>query len=297
MLREYLAKSDETHIRSDTKAHDPINELKATIGPLSGRNAKFCTDPCLRRYLKARSWNVAKAKHMFEESLKWRSTYKPEEIRWNEVAHEGETGKAYRANFMDREGRTVLVLRPGKQNTKSHDNQLRHLVYLIENAILNLPEGQEQTVWLIDFTGWSLSNSVPIKTARETANILQNQYPERLSSAFLYNPPRVFEAFWKVVKLFLDPVTFQKVTFIYPKKEETMELMRKNFDVDTLPMEFGGKNKIEYNHEDYSALMNKDETKSTAIMRELEEKLTLTTNEKCPLEAASETPLVLTQAS
>lgn len=33
----------------------------------------------------------------------------------HEVAHEGETGKAYRANFYDRLGRTVLISRPGMQ--------------------------------------------------------------------------------------------------------------------------------------------------------------------------------------
>ena len=78
------------------------------------------------------------------------------------------------------------------------ENQIRHLVYTLENAMLNLPPGQEQTAWLIDFTGWSLTNSVPVKLARETIHILQNHYPERLAIAFLYNPPRVFEAFWKV---------------------------------------------------------------------------------------------------
>ena len=84
------------------------------------------------------------------------------------------------------------------QNTTALDNQVRHLVYLLENAILNLPEDQEQMVWLIDFTGMTFSNSVPIKTARDTINILQNHYPERLFLAFLYSPPRIFEAFWKV---------------------------------------------------------------------------------------------------
>lgn len=84
------------------------------------------------------------------------------------------------------------------QNTSSHGNQLRHLVYLLENAILNLPDDQEQMMWLIDFSGWSITNSVPVKTARETVNILQSHYPERLGAAFLYNPPRIFEAFWKV---------------------------------------------------------------------------------------------------
>ncbi|XP_056691807.1 uncharacterized protein [Spinacia oleracea] len=61
----------------------------------------------------------------------------------HEVAHEGETGKVSRANFRDREGRTVLIMRPRKQNTTSGEGNVRHLVYLLENAILNLPEGQE----------------------------------------------------------------------------------------------------------------------------------------------------------
>ncbi|XP_034921061.2 uncharacterized protein [Populus alba] len=165
---------------------------------VSGHSLQFCTDACFRRYLDARNWNVDKAKKMLEETIKWRSTYKPEEICWNEVAVEGETGKIYRANFHDRQGRTVLILRPGMQNTKSIDNQMRHLTYLIENAILNLPESQEQMAWLIDFTGLSINNTPPIKSARDTVNILQNHYPERLAVAFLYNPPRIFEAFWKV---------------------------------------------------------------------------------------------------
>ena len=59
-----------------------ISELKAAIGPLSGRSLQFCTDACFRRYSEARNWNLDKAKKMLEETLKWRSTYKPEEIRW-----------------------------------------------------------------------------------------------------------------------------------------------------------------------------------------------------------------------
>jgi hypothetical protein len=36
----------------------------------------------LARYLEARNWNVAKARKMLEESLKWRAAYRPEDIRW-----------------------------------------------------------------------------------------------------------------------------------------------------------------------------------------------------------------------
>ncbi|CAA0813333.1 Sec14p-like phosphatidylinositol transfer family protein [Striga hermonthica] len=242
-----------------------LNELRASLGPLSGRSLQYCTDACLKRYLEARNWNVDKSKKMLEETLRWRSSFKPEEIRWHEVASEGETGKVYRANFHDRQGRSVLILRPGMQNTTSLDNQMKHLVYLIENAILNLPEGQEQMSWLIDFTGWSISNNVPIKSARDTVNILQNHYPERLAIAFLYNPPRIFEAFWKVVKYFLDPKTFQKVKFVYPKKEDSVELMKLYFDVDNLPTEFGGKATLQYDHVEFSRQMALDDVKSAKL--------------------------------
>ncbi|XP_057469715.1 phosphatidylinositol transfer protein PDR16 [Actinidia eriantha] len=249
----------------ELKAESKVNELKAALGPLSGRSLKYCTDECLKRYLDARNGNVGKSKKMLEATLTWRSTYKPDEIHWKEVAVEGETGKAFRANFHDRHGRTVLILRPGLQNTTSIDNQIRHLVYLMENAILNLPEGQEQMAWLIDFTGWSLSTSVPIKSARETINILQNHYPERLAVAFLYSPPRIFEAFWKIVKIFLDPKTFQKVKFVYPMNKESVELMRSYFDVDNLPTEFGGKATLKYDHDEFSRLMMEDDEKTSTF--------------------------------
>ncbi|KAK4599743.1 hypothetical protein RGQ29_009685 [Quercus rubra] len=272
-----------------------VNELKDAIGPQSGRSLQFCTNACFRRYLEARNWNVEKSKKMLEETLKWRSTFKPEEIRWNEVAIEGETGKIYRANFHDRNGRSVLILRPGMQNTTSLDNQMRHLVYLLENAILNLPEGQEQMSWLIDFTGWSITNNVPIKSARETINILQNHYPERLAIAFLYNPPRIFEAFWKIVKYFLDAKTFQKVKFVYPKNKDSVELMRTYFDEQNLPKEFGGKALLNYDYEEFSKMMTQDDVKSAALWG-LDVKLQQAGNGYSGAEVAPE-PVCLTPAA
>ncbi|KAH9605636.1 hypothetical protein KSS87_021612 [Heliosperma pusillum] len=209
-----------------------VKELKVALAQLSGRDTKYCTEGCLRRYLDARSWNVEKAKKMLEETLKWRASYKPEEIRWNTTSPEG---------------------------------NIRHLVYMLENAILNLPESQEQMCWLIDYTGFSMSTNVSVRTARDIINILQNHYPERLGVAFLYNPPRIFQAFWKVVKYFLDPKTFQKVKFVYPNDKESVELMTIYFDVENLPKEFGGNATLEYDHEEFSRLMTEDDAKSSKL--------------------------------
>ncbi|GMH06316.1 hypothetical protein Nepgr_008156 [Nepenthes gracilis] len=259
----FQRKNSQNHNESGPLLQDAkVKELRIALGPLAGRSLKYCTDACLRRYLEARNWNVGKAKKMLEETLKWRATYKPEEIRWHEVAHEGETGKVFRANFHDHLGRPVLIMRPGKQNTRSGEGNIRHLVYMLENAILNLVEGQEQMSWLIDFTGWSLSTSPPIKTTRDIINILQNHYPERLATAFLYNPPRIFETFWKAVKYFLDQKTSQKVKFVYPNDKDSGELMRSYFDVENLPSEFGGNATLKYDHVEFSRLMAGDDIKA-----------------------------------
>lgn len=162
-------------------------------------------------------------------------------------------------------------MRPAMQNTNSPEGNVRHLVYLIENGILNLREGQEQMSWLIDFTGFSLNTNVSVKTARECINILQNHYPERLAVAFLYNPPRIFQAFWKAVKYFLDAKTFQKVKFVYPKGKESVELMKTFFDVENLPVEFGGQTTLKYDHEEFSRMMAQDDVK-TAKLWGLDEK-------------------------
>ncbi|KAG8062521.1 hypothetical protein GUJ93_ZPchr0003g17685 [Zizania palustris] len=258
-------KKHASHFNSDDAEQQKakISELRSALGPLSSSGDKYCSEACFRRYLEARNWNVDKSRKMLEESLKWRMTYKPEDIRWPEISLEAETGKMYRAGFVDREGRTVVIMRPAKQNTSSHEEQIRFLVYVLENAILSLPEEQEKMVWLIDFTGWTLANATPVKTARESANILQNHYPERLAVAILFNPPKVFEAFWKVVKHFLDPRSIQKINFVYLKNDESMKIMHKYIDPEVLPIEFGGKNNVVYNHEEYSRLMTNDDNKMT----------------------------------
>ncbi|CAA7035782.1 unnamed protein product [Microthlaspi erraticum] len=258
-------------LEDDSQQDHKVSELKSAIGPVSGHSLVFCSDATLRRYLDARSWNVEKAKKMIEETLKWRSTYKPQEIRWQQVAHEGETGKISRATFHDRQGRIVLIMRPAMQNSTSAEGNIQHLVYLLENAILNLPKGQEQMVWLVDFTGWSMAASVPLKTTREIVYILQNHYPERLGMAFLYNPPRLFQAGYRAIKYFLDPKTAHKVNFVYPKDKKSDELMSSYFDIENLPKEFGGEATLEYDHEDFSRQMFEDDVK-TAKLWGLEEK-------------------------
>ncbi|KAI4994172.1 hypothetical protein ZWY2020_029220 [Hordeum vulgare] len=184
-----------SHFNSDDseQRQAKINELRATLGPMSARGEKYCSEACLARYLKARNWNVDKSRKMLEKCLKWRAVSRPEDIRWPDISVEAETGKMYTATFADREGRAVVIMRPAKQGSCG----ILYIPWRMQFSACLRAEGLDKMVWLIDFTGWTLANATPIKTARDSANILQNHYPERLSVAFLFNPPKVFEAFFK----------------------------------------------------------------------------------------------------
>ena len=87
---------------------------------------RFANDACLCRYLRARSWNLKKALKMFSATARWRAKTRPERIKWRDVQAEGATGKQYLAGT-DKEGRNVLVMRPGRENTKEHAGNIRFL--------------------------------------------------------------------------------------------------------------------------------------------------------------------------
>ncbi|CAM8938429.1 unnamed protein product [Rhodiola kirilowii] len=257
--------SHEEPTSDDGQSETKVKELREALGPLTGNDILFCTDSCLRRYLVARNWNLEKAKTMLEETLKWRAAFKPEKIYWCDVAKQGENGKLFRANFHDKYGRSVLIIRPGKETQKNLESQDKFLVYNLENAIFNLPQSQEQIMCLVDFTGFSMLR-VSIKHARDCLYILQNHYPERMAMSFLYNPPWIFDTFFKMIKYFIDPITFQKIKFVYPKHGESADIMKAYFDEENLPTEFGGKATLSFDYQEFSKIMTQDDLKRDACL-------------------------------
>ncbi|RWR75854.1 random slug protein 5 isoform X4 [Cinnamomum micranthum f. kanehirae] len=229
MLARKFRPSNVERSLSLEEQQEKINEVRKLIGPLSNKLPNFCSDASILRYLKARNWNTKKAN----------------------IAHEAETGKVYKPNYLDKYGRT---------NTSSTKGQIKYLVYCLENAISNSASNQEQMVWLIDFQGWNMS-SISVKVTRETAHVLQNYYPERLGLAILYNPPKIFESFWTIVKPFIEPKTFKKVKFVYSDNSESQKIMEDLFYMDKLELVFGGRNSVGFDFKLYEEKMREDDRK------------------------------------
>lgn len=76
-----------------------------------------------------------------------------------------------------------------------------------------MPKGVEEWIWVSDFHGFGFADLNP-SMARLFVDLLGTHYPERLGAYFLVDTPIIFQALWKVVKPWLDPVTAGKLVFV-----------------------------------------------------------------------------------
>ncbi|CAL4892693.1 unnamed protein product [Urochloa decumbens] len=174
-----------------------INEVRELLGDLRTEMPVFLSDATIRRFLRARNWSTVQATKTLKEAVKWRRQYKPEMIRWEDLAQrENEVKRAYIPDYLDKNGRTVFVALPAVKSLTSGKEQVKQLVYNLENFTMSSESAQDNVVWVVDFRGWKLS-STPLAETRQSLNIIQNYYPGLVAVAILCNPPKIFESFWK----------------------------------------------------------------------------------------------------
>jgi len=189
------------------------------------------------RYMRAAKWKFEDAKKRIEKTMEWRREFKPDLIPPEEVRIESETGKIILTGF-DKDGRPILYMRPGLENTQTSPRQLRHLVWCLERAKDLMPPGQESLVIIVDYKTTTLRTNPSISVARKVLNILQQHYVETLGRAIVVNLPPLLSFFYKGISPFLDPVTRDKMRF----NPDLLELIPK----EHLDADFGGDYQYEF---------------------------------------------------
>lgn len=224
--------------------------LKALHGDAASdaylRDAVFCSDACLVRYLRSvKHGSVDAALARLKHTLEWRASYKPYEITPKDVEPEAVTGKLYVDGF-DAHGRPVVYMLPFRENSTDWDRMVRHLVFNLEMAIRLLPEtGDGKVCLLIDYS--SFKNNVPMGVSKRVLDILQNHYVERLGVAMMHDAPAMLSVFWKIISPFLDPVTKGKIHFT----KKGQPFIKETVPSELLEQRYGGDNTFDYKHEDY----------------------------------------------
>ncbi|KAM3331823.1 hypothetical protein ACQJBY_027615 [Aegilops geniculata] len=212
------------------------------------------------RFLKARKFDIEKAKHMWSEMLRWRNEYGVDNIEEFDYTELNEVKKYYPQFYhgVDKEGRPVYVELVGKVDANklvkvtTLDRYIKYHVKEFERSFqMRFPACSiaakrhiDSSTTILDVQGVGLKNFS--KDARELIMRLQkidnDNYPETLCRLYIINAGQGFKMLWGTIKSFLDPQTASKIHVLGSKyQNKLLEII----DESELPDFLGGKCRCE----------------------------------------------------
>jgi len=225
-----------------------VEKLRSMVDDIEGvteESKQWCDDACLCRFLRARNYDIAKSFEMLKNTIIWRQENRPDLIKYDEVNHAGSTGDLYISAGRDRQGRVIIYMRPGKSDDtpEIRAQYVRYMAWIMETGCRlcdTKHTALEKMTWIVDFQGCRIQGGIEenVRMSKDTINVMQNMYPERLGMGFILHPPMAFWVLWKLVSVVLDPVTKRKIQFIRKKKD--FNLLTQYIPPDQLEEIYGG---------------------------------------------------------
>lgn len=213
-------------------------------------------DPMLLRYLRARKFDVPKAKAMLLAAEQWRRDMKVDDIVQSFVFTEKEQVDQYYPQYyhkMDKDGRPVYIERLGKLNVPAlygittKERLLQRLILEYERFLTDrLPACSaavghpvETVCTILDLKGVSLSSFYQVRDyVNEASKIGQDRYPECMGKFYIINAPWGFSAVWSLIKPWLDEVTVSKIEILGSSYQQKL---LQDIRAEDLPADLGGK--------------------------------------------------------
>lgn len=147
----------------------------------------------------------------------------------------------------------LFCIRPGREPAQSTKAAQEYTLYTMEKAILSIDKsrGKDQLVFLVDFTGFSITQVPSMDLSKEVVGILNDHYTDILAKAYMLDAPSYFDAVWKFVKVMLHPLTASKVEFIQTSNKKELAKLMEQIPAEFLEENLGGACTVGYDHEKY----------------------------------------------
>ncbi|XP_029015489.1 SEC14-like protein 1 isoform X2 [Betta splendens] len=187
---------------------------------------KIPKDQHVLRFLRARDFNLDKARELLCQSLTWRKQHQVDFLldTWERphLLQEYYTGGWH---HHDREGRPLYVLRLGQMDTKGlvralgEEALVRQMLSVNEEGLRRCEEntrvfGRPISCWtcLVDLDGLNMRHlwRPGIKALLRIIEVVEANYPETLGRLLILRAPRVFPVLWTLVSPLIDENTRKK---------------------------------------------------------------------------------------
>uniref|UniRef100_A0A8C5MVV4 SEC14 like lipid binding 1 n=1 Tax=Leptobrachium leishanense TaxID=445787 RepID=A0A8C5MVV4_9ANUR len=187
---------------------------------------KIPKDEHILRFLRARDFNIDKAREIMCQSLTWRKQHQVDYLlsTWDppQVLQDYYTGGWH---HHDKDGRPLYVLRLGQMDTKGlvralgEESLLRHVLSINEEGLRRCEEntnvfGRPINSWtcLVDLEGLNMRHlwRPGVKALLRIIEVVEANYPETLGRLLILRAPRVFPVLWTLVSPFIDENTRKK---------------------------------------------------------------------------------------
>lgn len=150
-------------------------------------------------FLKDRKFSVEETVSKLTKAIKWRHEFGVSELSEESVKSIAETGKSYVHDYLDVQGRPVLMVDISKHIPGDSQKDEKLCVFLVEKALSKLPPGKNQILAVIDLRGFRAEHA-DLRFITFLFDLFYYYYPRRLGEALLVDAPFIFKPIWQMCK-------------------------------------------------------------------------------------------------